>query len=75
LIGELLKRYQDEALERIEFKNCSPQLKSLVSLVVDYSLGGFLENGSETAAPQPTGKPRSVRKIAARKKHAKSAKS
>ncbi len=43
LIGEPLRRYQETALERLEFKNCSPQLKSLVRLVVDYSLGGFAE--------------------------------
>jgi hypothetical protein len=41
LIGEALKRFRDEALERLEFKNCSPQLQSLIELVVDYSLGGF----------------------------------
>lgn len=43
LIGEPLRRYQQKALGHLEFKNCSPQLKSLVELVVDYSLGGFAE--------------------------------
>lgn len=43
LIGEPLRKYQQQALEHLEFKNCSPQLKSLVELVVDYSLGGFAE--------------------------------
>jgi len=43
LIGEPLRRYQEAALAKLEFKNCSPQLKSLVELVVDYSLGGFAE--------------------------------
>jgi len=43
LIGEPLRRYQQRALDHLEFKNCSPQLKSLVELVVDYSLGGFAE--------------------------------
>jgi hypothetical protein len=42
LIGEALKRYGDEILDRIEFKNCSSQLKNVIELVVDYSLGGFL---------------------------------
>jgi hypothetical protein len=51
LIGEPLRRYRDEALQHLEFKNCSPQLKSLVELVVDYSLGGFPE--SESAGPPP----------------------
>jgi hypothetical protein len=43
LIGEPLRKHQEKALERLEFKNCSPQLKSLVKLVVDYSLGGFAD--------------------------------
>jgi hypothetical protein len=41
LIGEALQKYGEQVLERIEFKNCSPQLRGLVELVVDYSLGGF----------------------------------
>jgi hypothetical protein len=43
LIGEPLKKYGEDALESLEFKGCSPQLKSLITLVVDYSLGGFSE--------------------------------
>ena len=55
LIGEPLRRYQQKALDHLEFKNCSPQLKSLVELVVDYSLGGFAE--------EPTSlKPRKVKR-------------
>jgi len=41
LIGEALKKHGEPALDRLEFRNCSPQLRSLVELVVDYSLGGF----------------------------------
>ena len=41
LIGEALKKHGDSVLDRIEFRNCSPQLRSLVELVVDYSLSGF----------------------------------
>lgn len=41
LIGEALHRYGEDALKLIEFKNCSAQLRSLVELVVDYTLGGF----------------------------------
>lgn len=48
LIGEPLRRYQQVALNNLEFKNCSPQLKSLVELVVDYSLGGFAEEHTST---------------------------
>lgn len=43
LIGEALKRYGEPALKRIEFKNCSPAVRSVIELVVDYSLGGFPE--------------------------------
>lgn len=41
LIGEAIKKHGEGILDRIEFKNCSTQLKSLIQLVVDYSLGGF----------------------------------
>jgi hypothetical protein len=48
LLGEVLKRYGDSALDNIEFKHCSPQVKSLIELVVDYSLGGFqIQAGSD----------------------------
>jgi STAS-like domain of unknown function (DUF4325) len=46
LIGEALKKHGESALELIEFRNCSPQLRSLIELVVDYSLGGFPEKDS-----------------------------
>lgn len=41
LIGEALKRYGEKVLDKIEFKDCSDQVKSIIWLVVDYSLGGF----------------------------------
>lgn len=43
LIGEALNQHGEAALGRLEFRNCSPQLRSLVELVVGYSLGGFAE--------------------------------
>jgi hypothetical protein len=43
LIGEALQKYREPLLDRVEFKGYSPQLQSLVELVVDYSLGGFPE--------------------------------
>lgn len=43
LIGEALKRFGDDALNRIEFRNCSQQLKSVIELVVDYSFTSFLD--------------------------------
>jgi hypothetical protein len=43
LIGEALQKYGEKALEHIEFRKCSPPVKSVVELVVGYSLGGFAE--------------------------------
>ncbi len=41
LLGETLYKYGEDLLDRVEFKNCTPQLQSVIELVVDYSLGGF----------------------------------
>ncbi len=41
LIGEALQKHGEDVLDLLEFKGCSSQLRSLVELVVDYSLGGF----------------------------------
>lgn len=41
LIGEALQRYGKSALRQLEFRNCVPTLRSVIELVVDYSLGGF----------------------------------
>lgn len=41
LIGEALNKHRERALEHIEFRNCSPQVRSLIEFVVDYSLSGF----------------------------------
>ena len=41
LLGEALYKYHEELLDRVEFKNCTPQLQGVIELVVDYSLGGF----------------------------------
>lgn len=46
LISEALKKHGEASLEYIEFKNCSPALKSIIEWVVDYSLAGF--GGTET---------------------------
>ena len=55
LIGEALQKYKEKALDRLEFKGCSPQLRSLVEMVVDYSLGGFATapTPSDPIKPQP----------------------
>jgi hypothetical protein len=41
LIGEALQKHGEEALKNLEFKNCSDALRSVIGLVVDYTLGGF----------------------------------
>jgi hypothetical protein len=43
LIGEALQRQGEQALELIEFRNCSDAVRSVIELVVDYSLGGFVD--------------------------------
>ncbi len=66
LIGEVLGRFKEPVLEKLEFRKCSSQLKSLIELVVDYSLGGFLPseddvdpkiklNGKKSKKPPPQG--------------------
>lgn len=41
LLGDVLQRYGENVLDQVEFKNCSRQLRSVIELVVDYSLSGF----------------------------------
>lgn len=41
LIGEGLSRYGENFLNRVAFRGCGPQVRNIVALVVDYSLGGF----------------------------------
>lgn len=49
LIGEALKRHGIEVLDHIEFHGCTKQLRSVVELVVNYSLGGFGEEPESAA--------------------------
>ena len=60
LVGEPLQKMGEDVLANIEFRACAPQIKSLVRLVVDYTLGGFttkspIEPGGEakTAHERP----------------------
>lgn len=46
LVGEPLRRFKREALDDIEFRNCSKQIKSVIELVVDYSFTGFIGTGA-----------------------------
>jgi hypothetical protein len=43
LLGEAIRRYGEAVLNRLEFRNCSAPLRSLIEFVVDYSLDGFAE--------------------------------
>src|SRR6266853_4515922 len=40
LVGEPLQKIGESVLNKLEFRSCAPQVRSLVELVVDYSLGG-----------------------------------
>jgi hypothetical protein len=46
LIGEALQTFGEQALDLIEFRNCSDAVRSAIELVVDYSLGGFAAKAS-----------------------------
>ena len=41
LIGEALQKHGAQSLEQIEFFACEEQVRRVVDLVVNYSLGGF----------------------------------
>jgi hypothetical protein len=43
LIAEALQQSGEGALQFLEFRNCSPEVRSVIELVVDYSLSGFAE--------------------------------
>lgn len=43
LIGEALQRYGEPVLDVLEFRNCTDAVRSVIELVVDYSLGGFVQ--------------------------------
>jgi uncharacterized protein DUF4325 len=47
LIGEALQKHGERGLELLEFKHCSSALKSVIELVVDYTLGGFPDQNTE----------------------------
>jgi len=52
LINEALVKHGETALHLIEFKNCSQQLRSVIELVVDYSLDGFAPTATSTKVSQ-----------------------
>ena len=59
LVGEPLQKRGEGVLEQIEFRSCAPQIKSLVQLVVDYTLGGFTTKSPiEPTAQRKTAIPR-----------------
>jgi len=50
LIAEPLQKLGEDVLEKLEFHACAPQVRTLVELVVDYSLGGFTTTASTPVA-------------------------
>jgi hypothetical protein len=58
LVGEAFQRCGEDALERLEFRSCPPQVKSLIELVVDYSLGGFSGSSRPMEIVTGTSKPK-----------------
>ena len=36
LISDVLRRYRDEALDRVAFKSCNETVKKMIGIVVDY---------------------------------------
>lgn len=46
LVGEALQKFGDKVLDKLEFKNCSASVRSVVELVVDYSLSGFSDKNA-----------------------------
>ncbi len=53
LVGEPLQKLGEPILSRLEFRSCAPQVRSLVELVVDYSLGGFSSSSSAPMEVMP----------------------
>jgi len=68
LIGEVLKRRGEPVLDHLEFRSCSPQVKSLVQLVVDYSLGGFSTESPKLIEVGQRAAPVKKKKITSRKR-------
>src|SRR5208283_3023653 len=58
LVGEPLQTMGEAVLSRLEFRSCAPQVRSLVELVVDYSLGGFSAGSSAPMEVETGNKPK-----------------
>lgn len=41
LISDVLRKFGSEALDRISFKSCSPTVKKIITIVVDYMQEGL----------------------------------
>lgn len=67
LIAEPLQKMGEPVLKRLEFRSCAPQVKNLVELVVDYSLGGFSTGSPMQVGTGPKKKP-SERPVAVKNK-------
>lgn len=58
LVGEPLQKIGEAVLSRLEFRSCAPQVRSLVELVVDYSLSGFSVGSSAPMQVETGAKPK-----------------
>jgi len=41
LISDILRKYGPDALERVSFKSCSPIVRKIIAIVVDYMQAGM----------------------------------
>lgn len=46
LISDVLRQHGDEALDKLKFKSCSPTVKKMVGMVVDY-MQDAMQGGEE----------------------------
>jgi hypothetical protein len=47
LISDILRVYSENALNHLEFKNCSDVVRGIISTVVQYSLDSMQDDGAE----------------------------
>jgi hypothetical protein len=52
LVSDAIRRYGDQALELIDFRNCSDELKQLVLTVVEYTYIAIEAAEKKTGEPQ-----------------------
>lgn len=48
LISDILRRYGNDALDRVTFKSCSEPVKKIINMVVEYMQDGIDAEGDES---------------------------